>query len=115
MSDSCGALVEESQNPALALGAALGELALAKRDKVTFLCSPSLGAFPDWVEQLIAESTGKEKKGIVPVANEGDGAPEKYGDDRFFVYLRLEGDENHRLDRQVAALQGTATRWRALI
>jgi transaldolase / glucose-6-phosphate isomerase len=105
MSESCGALVEESQNPALALGAALGELALAKRDKVTFLCSPSLGAFPDWVEQLIAESTGKEKKGIAPVANEGVGAPEKYGDDRFFVYLRLEGDENHPLDRQVAALQ----------
>ena len=105
MSDGCGALVEESQNPALALGAALGELALAKRDKVTFLCSPSLGAFPDWVEQLIAESTGKDKKGIVPVANESVGAPDKYGDDRFFVYLRLEGDENHSLDRQVAALQ----------
>ena len=52
--------------------------------------------FPIWVEQLIAESTGKESKGIVPVANEGVGAPEKYGDDRFFVYLRLKGDENHR-------------------
>jgi transaldolase/glucose-6-phosphate isomerase len=108
MSDGCGALVEESQNPALALGAALGELALAKRDKVTFLCSPLLSAFPDWVEQLIAESTGKEKRGIVPVANEGVGAPDKYGDDRFFVYLRLEGDENHGLDRQVAALQANS-------
>jgi transaldolase/glucose-6-phosphate isomerase len=105
MSDACGACVPESQNPALALGAALGELALAKRDKVTFLCSPSLSAFPDWVEQLIAESTGKDKKGIVPVANEGVGAPDKYGDDRFFVYLRLEGEGNHILDRQMAALE----------
>jgi transaldolase/glucose-6-phosphate isomerase len=105
MSESCGAHVEESRNLALALGAALGELALAKRDKATFLCSPSLSAFPDWAEQLIAESTGKDRRGIVPVANEAVGAPEKYGDDRFFVYLRLQGDENHSLDRQVAALQ----------
>ena len=87
------------------LGAALGELTLAKRDKVTFICSPSLGAFPSWVEQLIAESTGKENKGIVPVANESLAPPEKYGDDRFFVYLRLESDSNHDLDRQVAALE----------
>ena len=108
MSDACGASVAESQNPALALGAALGELALAKRDKVTFLCSPSLSAFPDWVEQLIAESTGKDKKGIVPVANEDGAAPDKYSDDRFFVYLRLEGDENHGLDRQVAALEANS-------
>jgi hypothetical protein len=64
-----------------------------------------LAAFPSWVEQLIAESTGKEKKGIVPVANESVSAPEKYGSDRFFVYLRLAGDENHTLDRQVAALE----------
>jgi transaldolase / glucose-6-phosphate isomerase len=104
MTTSCGAHMEENQNPALALGAVLGELALAKRDKVTFLCAPSMKAFPDWVEQLIAESTGKNRKGIVPVANESMGALDKYGDDRFFVYLRLQGDENHNLDRQVAAL-----------
>lgn len=103
MSQACGAAA--AGNPALILGAALGELALAKRDKVTFLCSPSLSAFPSWVEQLIAESTGKDRRGIVPVANEGVGAPEKYGEDRFFVYLRLSGDENHELDRQIAALQ----------
>ncbi|HEY3153174.1 MAG TPA: phosphoheptose isomerase, partial [Candidatus Binatia bacterium] len=76
-----------------------------KRDKVTFLCSPSLAAFPAWAEQLIAESTGKDRKGIVPVANENLAAPERYGNDRFFVYLRFEGDENHALDRQVAALE----------
>ena len=103
MSKACGAAA--AGNPGLILGAALGELALAKRDKVTFLCSPSLAAFPSWAEQLIAESTGKDRRGIVPVANEGMGAPEKYGADRFFVYLRLSGDENHDLDRQVAALE----------
>ncbi len=105
MSEACGSTVPESSNPGLVLGAVLGELTLAKRDKVTFLCSPSLAAFPSWLEQLIAESTGKERKGIVPVANEGIGAPEKYAGNRSFVYLRLEGDENHLLDRQVAALQ----------
>jgi transaldolase/glucose-6-phosphate isomerase len=105
MSEACGATMPDGSNPAMILGAALGELALAKRDKVTFLCSPSLAAFPSWVEQLIAESTGKERKGIVPIANENLAAPEKYGEDRFFVYLRLGEDQNHELDRQLAALE----------
>ncbi|MSP37273.1 MAG: bifunctional transaldolase/phosoglucose isomerase [Deltaproteobacteria bacterium] len=105
MSAACGAAIADGQNPGLMLGAALGELTLAKRDKITFLCSPSLAAFPSWVEQLIAESTGKEGKGIVPVANERIGAPEKYGADRFFAYLRLASDDNSQLDRQVAALE----------
>lgn len=105
MSGACAANAPDGHHPGLLLGAALGELALAKRDKVTFLCSPSLAAFPSWVEQLIAESTGKDRKGIVPVANESLAAPESYGADRFFVYLRLDGDENHSLDRQVAALE----------
>jgi transaldolase/glucose-6-phosphate isomerase len=105
MSAACGAAVTDGKSPGLQLGAALGELTLAKRDKVTFICSPSLAAFPSWVEQLIAESTGKDRKGIVPVANESLSAAERYGDDRFFVYLRLEGDENHQLDRHIAALQ----------
>ena len=105
MSQACGASVADADNPGLILGAALGELTLVKRDKVTFLCSPSLAAFPAWAEQLIAESTGKDRKGIVPVANENLAAPERYGNDRFFVYLRFEGDENHALDRQVAALE----------
>ena len=105
MSAACGAGIADGSNPGSILGAALGELTLAKRDKVTFVCSPSLRAFPSWVEQLIAESTGKENKGIVPVANESLAAPEKYASDRFFVYLRLVGDENHVLDRHVAALE----------
>ena len=105
MSQACGPTVADGNNPGLLLGAVLGELALAKRDKVTFLCSPSLTAFPSWVEQLIAESTGKDKKGIVPVANEPLAAPEKYSADRLFVYLRLQGDENHQVDRLLAALE----------
>jgi transaldolase / glucose-6-phosphate isomerase len=105
MSEACRPSAPSSDNPGLILGAALGELTLAKRDKVTFICSPSLAAFPSWAEQLIAESTGKERKGIVPVADENPAAPEKYGNDRFFVYLRLAGDQNQDLDRQVAALE----------
>ena len=105
MSEACGPSVPAAENSGLVLGAALAELALAKRDKVTFVCSPSLAAFPAWAEQLIAESTGKERKGIVPVATEETGAPEKYGADRLFVYLRFAGDANHDLDRQTAALQ----------
>jgi transaldolase/glucose-6-phosphate isomerase len=105
MSEACGAGVPESDNPGMILAAALGELTLAKRDKVTFVCSPSLAAFPTWAEQLIAESTGKDRKGIVPVANERLSAPAKYGNDRLFVYLRFAGDENHDLDREIAALE----------
>jgi transaldolase / glucose-6-phosphate isomerase len=105
MSEACGPSVSASQHPGLMLGATLAELALAKRDKVTFVCSPSLAAFPAWAEQLIAESTGKERKGIVPVATEEPGAPEKYGEDRLFVYLRFGGDANHDLDRQLAAVE----------
>ena len=105
MSDACGAAVPESNNSALLLGAALAELTLAKRDKVSFICSPSLAAFPSWIEQLIAESTGKDRKGIIPVADDNVSAPEKYGSDRCFVYLRFGADENHELDRRVAALE----------
>jgi transaldolase/glucose-6-phosphate isomerase len=75
-----------------ALGAALGEPALAGRDKATFFTSPALTAFPDWVEQLIAESTGKDGTGIVPVAGERPGPPAAYGDDRVFAALTLSGD-----------------------
>jgi transaldolase/glucose-6-phosphate isomerase len=97
--------VPVAENPGLALGAVMGELALAGRDKMTFFTSPRIAAFGIWVEQLIAESTGKDGKGILPVAGEKLGAPNRYGDDRFFVYLRMEGDENEVLDRGVDALE----------
>ncbi len=85
------------------LGAIMGELAKAGRDKITLVTSPAIAGFGDWVEQLIAESTGKEGKGILPVVGEPLGPPEVYGDDRFFVYLRLDGDDGQ--DAAVQALE----------
>lgn len=82
----------ESGDEALELGAILGEAALAGRDKATFFTSPSLGAFPSWAEQLIAESTGKDGRGIVPVVGEAAGGPEVYGDDRLFIYMSSKDD-----------------------
>ncbi|MDX1579234.1 MAG: transaldolase, partial [Gemmatimonadota bacterium] len=78
---------EASRNPGFRLGAALGELAKAGRDKLTFVTSSHLSAFPDWAEQLVAESTGKDGTGIVPVAHEPALEPEAYGADRVFVGL----------------------------
>ena len=79
-------------NPGLALGAALGEAALAGRDKLTILTSARLASFADWAEQLVAESTGKAGTGIVPVVGEPVGEPEAYADDRCFVLMSLAGD-----------------------
>ncbi len=93
-----------SASDALRLGAALGELALAGRDKCTFIVSPRIASFGLWVEQLIAESTGKEGRGILPVASEPFGTPAEYGDDRVFVQLRLEGDSNGAADALAGAL-----------
>lgn len=94
MSESSAFCVAETASPALQLGAALGESALAGRDKVTFFASRSFAAFPVWVEQLIAESTGKNGKGILPVADEPPASPSVYGADRVFVYLKAEGDSD---------------------
>ena len=80
------------ENPAAWLGAILGESALAGRDKVTFVLSPGIASFGLWAEQLIAESTGKEGKGILPVADEPLGPPEVYGEDRVFVSMTLAGE-----------------------
>ncbi|MDX1413233.1 MAG: bifunctional transaldolase/phosoglucose isomerase [Candidatus Promineifilaceae bacterium] len=90
-------------NIATKLGVAMGELALAGRDKLTLVSSPRLASFGDWVEQLIAESTGKEGKGILPVVGEEVGAPDVYGPDRFFIHLHLHDDDTY--DQQVQALQ----------
>jgi hypothetical protein len=89
-------------NYAARLGVAMGRLALVGRDKVTFIISDALASFGDWVEQLIAESTGKEGKGILPVVGEPLAPVETYGRDRLFVHMRLEGDRRH--DPFVSAL-----------
>jgi len=104
MAAACLAAGSETTNPGLVLGAVLGELARAGRDKATFLTSPSLRAFPTWLEQLIAESTGKDGRGIVPVVDEPLGGPEAYRPDRFFVHLSLEGERDADSERRVAAL-----------
>ena len=106
MAEHCRA-TDAHANPGLALGAFLGEAALAGRDKLTFLTSPRLAAFGDWAEQLIAESTGKAGTGIVPIVGEAPMAAEAYLDDRCFVLLTLAGDtdpELHALADGLAAL-----------
>jgi transaldolase/glucose-6-phosphate isomerase len=93
--ESCNCLLE-GNNYGGRLGVVLGCLAEAGRDKVTFVLSPQIGSFGDWVEQLIAESTGKEGKGLVPVVGETPGTPDVYGSDRLFVYISLEEDDTYR-------------------
>jgi len=92
-------------NPGLQMGAAMGELALLGRDKITFFVSPKIATFGAWVEQLIAESLGKQGTGILPVVDEAIAQPGFYGNDRLFVYLRMAGDENVNLDGQVELLE----------
>ena len=104
MADACRR--PPADNPGFLLGAALGELARAGRDKATFLVSPSLSAFPSWAEQLLAESTGKDGTGIVPVADEPAGPPAAYGEDRCFIYLARRGDDDAV---QKAAVDALAT------
>jgi glucose-6-phosphate isomerase len=103
MADACRTTAAED-NPGLALGAAIGEAALAGRDKLTILTSPRLAAFGDWAEQLVAESTGKAGTGIVPVVGEPPGEPDAYGDDRFFVFLTLAGEARDELGALAGAL-----------
>lgn len=93
--------VQPARNPGLALGAVLAEAALAGRDKLTLLADAPLVTFGSWLEQLIAESSGKDGLGIVPVDREPPGAVSDYGQDRLFVYLRQTGE----YDENVAALR----------
>ena len=97
--------VPTRQHAAAWLGAIIGSLARDGRDKLTLVTSPSISSFGLWAEQLFAESTGKEGKGIIPVSGEPLESPECYGDDRLFLYLRLEGDDNESVDNAVGALQ----------
>ena len=92
MAEACSFCVPDSCNPGLVLGGALGELAKAGRDKLTLFTSPGLSAFPAWLEQLVAESTGKDGRGIVPVADEPPGEPGVYGRDRTFVLIDADTD-----------------------
>ncbi|HEX9364780.1 MAG TPA: bifunctional transaldolase/phosoglucose isomerase [Candidatus Dormibacteraeota bacterium] len=96
MEHSCADSVPVEGNPGLWLGGVMGRLATQGRNKVTLIASPKVATFGYWVEQLIAESTGKEGKGIVPIEGEPIGKPAVYGDDRLFVYIRMDADPPNR-------------------
>ncbi len=104
MEISSGPFIPSESNPAISLGTTIGMNARLGRDKVTFVLSKSINAFGYWVEQLIAESTGKEGKGILPVEGEDLGKPEVYSDDRVFVYLHSGNDETQTDERKLNAL-----------
>jgi transaldolase/glucose-6-phosphate isomerase len=86
------------------LGLVLGVAAKNKRDKVTLITSPGIWDFGAWLEQLLAESTGKDGKGLIPVDREAIGAPEVYGNDRVFAYIRLENGADPAQDKAVEAI-----------
>jgi transaldolase/glucose-6-phosphate isomerase len=102
---SCGPDVPPAANPGIELGLALGAAARRGRDKVTFLASSRLVAFGAWAEQLIAESTGKDGKGLIPIDGEPLGSPDLYGRDRIFIDIRSEGESDPAHDAALAALE----------
>lgn len=107
MRKGCAPDSSRQENHCSWLGACIGTMALKGRDKLTLITSPSVRSFGLWVEQLIAESTGKEGKGIIPVAGEPLAPPGRYGNDRFFVYLRLRTDDNSAIDAAVNEIRAS--------
>src|SRR6266496_220894 len=105
MVDASSASVPVEENPAVVLGLILGIAALQGRDKLTIIASPGISDLGAWLEQLIAESTGKDGKGIIPVDREELGAPAVYGSDRIFAYLRHEGSVSPQQDTAVHVLE----------
>jgi transaldolase/glucose-6-phosphate isomerase len=101
---ACGPNTPPIANPGVHLGVVMGEAARAGRNKITFIASDQIRALGAWMEQLIAESTGKSGKGLVPIDGEPPGAPKVYGDDRLFVYLRLDGEDGAEHDAAVREL-----------
>ena len=109
MVEACKPSIPVEQNPGVMLGLIMGTAAKLGRDKITLITSPGIADLGAWLEQLIAESTGKLGKGIIPVDREALGAPEAYGDsrnnDRIFAYLRLETAPDAAQDAKVSALE----------
>jgi transaldolase/glucose-6-phosphate isomerase len=104
MVDACGENTDASTNPGVILGAILGVAANQGRDKITFVTSAGIFDLGAWLEQLIAESTGKSGKGLIPVDRERLAKPELYGSDRVFAYLRLESEPDKEQSAAVDAL-----------
>ena len=105
MVQACMSRVPVEENPGVLLGLILGTAATMGRDKITIVTSPGIADSGAWLEQLIAESTGKLGKGIIPVDREELGAPEAYGQDRIFAYIRLQTAPDAGQDAKVAALE----------
>jgi transaldolase / glucose-6-phosphate isomerase len=106
MERSCGADVPPAENPGVQLGVAMGIAATRfGRDKVTIIASPGIADLGAWLEQLLAESTGKHGHGLIPLAGEPLATPDRYGSDRFFAYLELDGHGDPAQQKAVAALE----------
>src|SRR5579884_2854536 len=105
MATSCSSCVPIEKNPGVTLGHVLGTLARQGRDKVTLVASPGIYDFGAWLEQLLAESTGKQGRGLIPVDRERLGPPEVYGDDRIFAYLRLAPEPDPEQDAAIDRLE----------
>lgn len=105
MQKACLPNVSVENNPAVLLGVLLGVAALRGQDKVTFILTPSIAGLGEWLEQLIAESTGKNGKGLIPVNQEPLGEPQSYNHDRIFIYLRLAETPDLEQDQVVAKLE----------
>jgi transaldolase / glucose-6-phosphate isomerase len=105
MVEACSVSTKIEENPGAMLGVILGTAATKGRDKVAILTSPEISDLGAWLEQLLAESTGKQGKGIIPVDRETLGTPEVYGSDRVFAYLRLDSAADKRQDARIAALE----------
>jgi len=105
MALACGATVPVEKNPGAMLGIILGTAANQGRDKVTIITSPGISDLGAWLEQLLAESTGKRGKGIIPVDREHLAAPEVYGKDRVFVYVRLETGADADQDDKISVIE----------
>ncbi|MDE2058970.1 MAG: bifunctional transaldolase/phosoglucose isomerase [candidate division NC10 bacterium] len=105
MAHACASCVPVEENPGVVLGTILGMLATHGRDKVTIIASPGIRHFGAWLEQLLAESTGKVGKGLIPVDGESVGSPEVYGADRVFVYLKMTSATDPLQDAALEALE----------
>lgn len=105
MVHACGPSIAPKDNPGALLGTIMGVLSRKGQDKVTIVASPGVASLGAWLEQLIAESTGKEGRGLVPIASEKLDKPENYGKDRLFIYIRLATAADARQDSGVAALE----------
>ena len=105
MVKACGPATAPEKNPGVLLGTILGVAANQGRDKITIFTSPGISDLGAWLEQLIAESTGKVGKGIIPVDREKIGKPAVYGSDRVFAYVRLAKENNRAMDAAVTALE----------